>query len=284
MLRMVVAAGMALGLVSVSLQMASAEPIRLTRITHIYGISADATDPAKVYLATERGYYVAGINGMADLLSADESPVLGFAPAPKSGGAIYSTGAEHQGIRVSIDNAKTWIAVGKPTAATPGPFLALDVSPANPKYLYGTAGMEVFRTQDGGVTWQGQSPAPGTPIDVAASVKDANTVFLATAKGLFGSKDGGKTWADAISTEIGKATTMVAATPDGSTYAFVAGVGLMKSADGVKWDTVAPANAFDGALLHFAVSSANGQLYAVTQFMKIIASTDGGKTWAAFAR
>ena len=284
MLRTVVAALGGLALTAASAAGASAEPIRITRITHIYGIAADPVDPGRVFLATERGYYVAGRNGMADLLSAEEAPVMGFAPPTKAGGAIYSSGGEHQGIRVSIDNGKTWIAVGKPTATTPGPFLTVDVSPANPKNMFGTVGAEFFRTVDGGVTWQSQGPTPAAPIDVAASPKDANTVYLASVKGLYVSKDGGKIWTQAAGVATDKVATLVAATADGSIYAFVGSVGLLKSTDGAKWDVVAAPTAFDGALLHMAVSPVNGEMYTVTQFMKIVASTDGGKTWSPFVR
>ncbi|MBT3396562.1 MAG: hypothetical protein HN423_05220, partial [Alphaproteobacteria bacterium] len=45
----------------------------------------------------------------------------------------------------------------------------------------------------------------------------------------------------------------------------------------------AAAYMFDGALLHL-VGNFGGTLFAVTQFMKVLTSDDGGRTWASFMR
>lgn len=77
--------------------------------------------------------------------------------------------------------------------------------------------------------------------------------------------------------------TLVEAGADGTLYAFVSGTGLMISAGGANWKLAAPAEAFDGALIHLT-AAAGGPAYAVTQFMKILSSGDGGRAWAAFAQ
>ena len=75
---------------------------------------------------------------------------------------------------------------------------------------------------------------------------------------------------------------MVASVGDGRVFAFVIGQGLFVGGNaGQPWDLVAPATAFEGALLHLAGNFA-GTLFAVTQFMKLLVSDDGGGTWTAF--
>ena len=79
-------------------------------------------------------------------------------------------------------------------------------------------------------------------------------------------------------------TSMVQTMADGRVFAFVIGEGLYVGGDsGETWTLMARAEAFDGALLHL-VGDFGGSLFAVTQFMKILTSNDGGKTWASFMR
>jgi hypothetical protein len=49
------------------------------------------------------------------------------------------------------------------------------------------------------------------------------------------------------------------------------------------WTLMAVAEAIDEALLHL-VGDFGGSLFAVTQFMKVFTSDDGGRTWASFMR
>jgi len=57
----------------------------------------------------------------------------------------------------------------------------------------------------------------------------------------------------------------------------------MTSTAGVDWELAAPAAAFDGPLIHL-VAAAGSPAYAVTQYMKILTSGDGGRAWAPFAQ
>jgi hypothetical protein len=72
--------------------------------------------------------------------------------------------------------------------------------------------------------------------------------------------------------------------PDGALYAFVLGEGLMRSAEApLTFQTVS--NAFgDAYLLHLASDpSDSGRLFAATGDRLILASADGGRTWAPLA-
>lgn len=257
---------------------AVAEPIRLTRITHIYGVVPAAADPAKLYLATERGFFLAGPDGNADPVSVAANPLLAF--AARADGALLATAGERQGTLLSRDGGKTWVRFG--ADGQPGPFLAIDAAPANPLVAYGVAAGSVYRSGDGGRAWAETSPAPAPVVDIAIAAGTPEAVYLGTARGLFRSDDGGKTWAVAPMAGATRPASMAATLADGKTYAFVAGTGLVElAADGKAWTVLSPPTAFDGALLHLA-ARLDGSLVAVTQYMKLVVSADRGKTWTPY--
>ncbi len=257
---------------------AHGEPIRLTRITHIYGITPDPADPAKVLIATDRGFFVAGPDGNAEQLSTEGTAFQAFAPVPN--GTFLVTGAAGQSPRVSRDFGKAWDPVS-PTGTFPGPFLVLEASPVDPLTVWGATGTTIYRSMDAGRTWAEVGPAPAPVVDLAATDINRDTAFLGTARGLFRTGDGGKTWTQVAVEGATRASPLVA-TIDGNTYAFVTSIGLVQlSPDGKAWSVVAPASAFDGALLHLTARS-SGRAYAVTQYMKILVSDDLGRTWSPF--
>ena len=81
---------------------AFAEPVRLTRITHIYGVVPAAEDGDKLYIATERGFFLAGPDGNAEPVSADGAPLLAF--AARADGTLLATAGERQGTLFSRDH------------------------------------------------------------------------------------------------------------------------------------------------------------------------------------
>ena len=139
-------------------------------------------------------------------------------------------------------------------------------------------------SRDGGESWEVVGPAPQGLIDLAASSTGPATLYAATQGGLLRSEDGGKAWEDAY--WLRQPATMVHATPDGTVYAFVAGTGLIRTAEPtLSWQTVSQ-DGFGGAYpLHFAVDPSNqSQLYAITfdpenKAQALLASDDGGETW-----
>ena len=76
---------------------------------------------------------------------------------------------------------------------------------------------------------------------------------------------------------------MVFTTRDGDVYAFVVGSGLLHATEpALAWQSLG--GDFSGAyVLHFAVDPTNKErLCAITNKNTILASRDGGRTWAAF--
>jgi photosystem II stability/assembly factor-like uncharacterized protein len=158
----------------------------------------------------------------------------------------------------------------------------MDVSPADPKRVYGAHGGNLQISRDGGHTWEVVGPVPEGLIDIAASSRDPATIYAATQSGLLKREDGGRSWQDAH--WLRQPATTVHVTPDGVVYAFVVGTGLIRTTEPkLTWHTVSGSFG-DEYVLHFAVNPTTGQFYAVTMHPQthrqgVVASRDGGKTW-----
>lgn len=120
----------------------------------------------------------------------------------------------------------------------------------------------IYKSTDNGETWEIlPSTASGTPhiadeFDFIwnLAVNPANTaqdeVYAATWRGIYRSTNGGETWAVAKASDpgtvnTGTVTTDVIVTPSGVIYAHTRESGVLKlwrSADGVNWSSIAPAN------------------------------------------
>jgi hypothetical protein len=70
----------------------------------------------------------------------------------------------------------------------------MDVSPADPKVIYGSYG-KIQVSRDSGSTWAIAGDAPAGLIALAASSLDAKQLYGATEKGLYISEDAGTTGA-----------------------------------------------------------------------------------------
>jgi photosystem II stability/assembly factor-like uncharacterized protein len=209
---------------------------------------------------------------------------MGFTPDPSGPRSLYASGhpagGGNLGFIASIDNGETWTQVA-PGADGPVDFHQMTVSFANPEVLYGAYGaLQVSR--DAGKTWSVIGPLPAKLIDLAASAKDANTLYAATEGGLMASRDGGQTWETVID---GAPVSLIEVTADGSLHAFVLGRGLVRAAEAdMNFETTA-ADWGDQILLHMAVDPADSnRMFVASHQGDIFASTDGGTNWAAFGQ
>mgnify|MGYP000135488809 CR=1 FL=1 len=258
----------------------AAETVRLSEVSHLHGIAVDATDPARLYLASHHGVWLTNPDGTATRVSDNRNDYMGFTPNPSQPGSFFASGHPERGgnlgVLFSVDGARTWRQV---SSGVNGPvdFHSMDVSIADPNVLYGHYG-SVQVSRDAGKNWEVAGKPPADIFDLAASGKDPNTIYAATRGGLMISRDAGRTWQAA--SMVQRPATMVATFADGTVYAFQVGVGLLRTSEpSLAWQTVA--NGFgDAVLLHFAVDPTDPrQLYGVTDKSIILASRDGGKTW-----
>ena len=71
---------------------AQAQEVPNTRIAQIYGMAADPSGEALLYLATERGFFVVGPSGLAQQLSPGTQKFTGFAAHPRESGTFFAAG------------------------------------------------------------------------------------------------------------------------------------------------------------------------------------------------
>ncbi len=261
----------------------AAETLKLNEVSHLHGIAVDPSDPSRLYLASHHGVWLTNPDGTATRVSDNRYDYMGFTPNPAQPGAFYASGhpegGGNLGVLVSTVGARSWKAVSKGVNG-PVDFHSMDASLADPTVLYGHYG-SVQVSRDAGKTWEVTGKPPADMFDLAASAKDANTVYAATRNGLMVSRDAGKTWQAAYMVQ--RPTTMVTTTKDGTAYAFQIGTGLLKTTEpSPAWQPVS--NGFgDAILLHLAVDPTNPErLYAVTDKSAILVSQDGGKTWKPY--
>ena len=154
----------------------------------------------------------------------------------------------------------------------------MTVSKADPKVVYGLhGGIQISR--DGGQTWAMAGPTPGQVIDLAASAKDARTLYAGTTEGVLESKDEGRSWQPAYL--ITRPVSLVETDNDGALYIFMVGVGFLKR-QGHDWTRLA-SDFGERYFTHLAVDPNDAKrLYATTSTGELLASTDGGQHWQPF--
>jgi photosystem II stability/assembly factor-like uncharacterized protein len=252
----------------------------LAKKTHFHGIAVDAKDPSRVYLATHHGFYVVAPDGTATRISDNRNDYMGFTPHPTDPDVFFASGhpatGGNTGFLQSTDGGRTWrqLAMG---VRGPVDFHQMAISRSDPRIIYGVyGGLQVSR--DGGRTWEMRGNVPPKLFDLAVSATDPNRLYAATQGGLLVSTNGGGSWQPAhynISP-----SSMVQTTAKGDVYAFIAGLGLLRSPDGsLRWNFVSK-DFGDRYLLHLAVDPSNADLlYVVTNKGELLKSTDGGGAW-----
>lgn len=257
--------------------------VQLRQSTHIHGITVDPENPSQLYLATHHGLFLVSPDGKATRISENTYDYMGFTPHPAEPSVLYASGhppgGGNLGFIVSTDGGKTWQQRAKGVNG-PVDFHQLDVSKANPEVIYGVhGGLQV--SKDSGHSWELVAAPPGDLIDLAASAKEVDRLYAATKRGLLYSEDGGKSWQ--IAYLIKRPVSLVHTTLDGEVYAFVVGTGLIKAQEpSLVWDLVSR-DWEDSYLLHLAADPTHPErLYAVTQKGEVLASQDGGRSWAEF--
>lgn len=258
----------------------------LARQTHFHGIAVDISDTSRIYLATHHGLYVVDQDGKVTPLSQPRDDFMGFTAHSSDPLVLYASGhpvsGGNLGFIVSRDGGRSWTRLASGVGG-PVDFHQMDVSKADAMVIYGVYG-DVQRSADGGKTWSKIGPAPEGLIDLAASSKDASTLFAATQRGLFKSTDAGKSWQ--IAHIVARPATMVYATRTGDVYAYMVGSGLLRAKnESPNWEVVSPGPGAD-VFLHFAADPKDGKrLYAVTynpqtRAQSVVTSGDGGVSWA----
>jgi photosystem II stability/assembly factor-like uncharacterized protein len=253
--------------------------------THYHGIAFARSGPATLLLASHHGLFALTKDGKATRVS----PVhdyMGFSPDPVDPLGYYASGhpagGGNSGFLKSADGGATWKQLS-PGVGGPVDFHQMDVSPADPKTIYGSYG-ELQVSRDGGQSWAVAGTPPAGLIALAASSLKADQLYAATKQGLYVSTDAGAGWQ--LLEFAGEVVSTVKVGADGSLLAFVLGRGLMKASERKPDDWTLLSNSFAEAIpLHIAVDPVNARHLALTtQDNGVFESIDAGATWAPFGK
>ncbi|HET6157223.1 MAG TPA: hypothetical protein VFE34_02670 [Dongiaceae bacterium] len=265
---------------------AAADSITLSDLekqTHYHGLAVDPADPSRLYLAIHHGFYRVGADGMATRLSQMQD-FMGFTQHPTDPSILYASGhpssGRNLGFLMSADGGASWTQISQGLDG-PVDFHQMDVSPADPRVIYGVyGGLQISR--DGGKSWTMAGSVPQGLVALAASARSADRLYAATQNGLLYSEDAGVTWqAPAFKGEV---VTMVATGADDALYAYVVGRGLMSAREN-RPDTWSSLSADPRIQLHLAIDGRHPErMFAIAHKAGIIQSDDGGNNWRSFGR
>lgn len=232
---------------------------------------------------------------------------------------VIFVGTASGGVFRSLDNGTSWTPVfdAQGTALSIGD---VAIAPSDRRIVWlgtgeannrqtSTWGDGVYRSLDGGTTWQFMGLRETQSIGrVVIDPRDANTVFVAAVghlfgpneeRGLYRTRDGGATWQKVLYVDANTGVTDVAITPDGRTllaatyerrrraFGFVGGgpgSGLWRSTDdGDHWQRLTSGlPSGDDGRIGIAIAPSNPAIvYAAVENRKggVFRSTDGGVTW-----
>jgi len=121
-----------------------------------------------------------------------QTNVSSLAVAPSNTDILFCGANSGGGVFKSIDHGLNWALV---TLNEPiGNAIDIKIHPLNPDIVYISDGAKIFKTVDGGSTWDLIFTASGTVEQFYIHRTQPNIVFAATASGLLKSEDNGTSW------------------------------------------------------------------------------------------
>lgn len=262
-------------------------------------VAIDPATPSTILISTLDGVWRSVDGACTWTLSSNGLPISNgsfytqtLVQNPGNPDVLY-LGSEFNGVFQSVDRGQTWTPLFSPFFQSSVNAIAID--PTNPSTLYlaasygdpkaGTSGGGVFKSIDGGASWDaGTSPGNLPFRSVALDPANSLRVWAASStQAIFRSDDGGATWSPA-SAGLTDVSVDALLAPAGSpfVYAGTVGSGVFRSGDGGdSWSASDPGMQ---AYLGFAVladSSTAGVAYAAgyPYGAAIAKTTDGGTTW-----
>ncbi len=170
---------------------------------HIHGIGYDSQNQ-RLFVATHYGIFV-WQEGHLFQLGQSRDDYMGFSSHPSDPNMIYTSGhpanGGNLGVLKSDDGGVTFRQIFRGLKGETVDFHSMTISPANPNVLYGWFMERLYRTRDGGRSWQ-FAAARGLPKEglcfgapcLAADGQNAAGVYASTRLGLMLSRDFGENW------------------------------------------------------------------------------------------
>ena len=241
-----------------------------------------ASDPAHLDVLTAFGFTRSSDSGVTWSHAFGPCDVDGSAAAyaPSAPNIVYA-GCTGQGTYRSDDDGATWHAIPFVTnSPLDGGAKALAVDPGDPDVVFDVCGNcwwmgGIWRTTDGGQTWQNVATMPTLGFSVAIDPDDPEHIVVGTTNGVVVSRDGGDPWSGPYG-------------PGGMIAAFDPGSGalwgildeastssVLRSDDGgTTWTTI-PGSPTELT----ALAAAGGDVYVGDKNNYVSQSTDDGATW-----
>ncbi len=245
----------------------------------VHAILPVEPDPGQLYVFDEMGFGTSTDAGTT--WSSAFGPCTGdayaAAYAPSAPQIVYA-GCAGGGTYRSDNGGAAWNAVPITVGAVTEGVGALAVDPSDPDLVFAICSncSTIWRSSDGGDTWQNVGTMPTWGTSVAIDPSDADHIVVGTGKGVMVSQDGGNTW----SGPYGSGQISVAFDPDTSAlWAIVyesAAASVLRSTDGgATWTTI-PGSPTELTTL----APAGGDVYVASKAGTVSQTTDGGTSWS----
>ena len=193
-----------------------------------------------------------------------------------AGGYYYDGSTSYYKVYKTIDAGNSWSDI---TGIILGPPESILIDPRNPSKVYVGTGWGIFRSSDGGQTWQknnGYAYAYALAIDPS----DSNILYAGYYKSCYKSIDGGVNWTSYSGSLYGSCNKLIACSASSTRLFYASNAGIYKSVDsGVTWGashTGIKANRIPA--LAVAPSSPN-IIYIEVANNGFFKSSDSGNSW-----
>ena len=277
---------------------------------NVYCVVPDPSHPATLYAGTALGVFKSVDGGASWAASRAGMPAarvqtIVIDPAATNtlyAGTLTPSGAPSLGMFKSTDGAANWTSINNGlidpiSGFSPVDIAALVFDPSNSQTLLaGTRFSEIFKSTDGGATWQAKTNGGfDLALEVSSFQFDPShpaTVYAASTQGFLKSTDGGETWG--FFGDAGIPFFVLAIDPTSPSVIYAGddtGFGILKSTDGgnhwIQMNNSLPTNpGVAGStnwpfVISLAVDPANrSTIYAGTYGNGLFQSKDGAATWA----
>jgi hypothetical protein len=258
---------------------------------HIHGLGYDSKNN-RLFIATHYGIFI-WKEGKLFQLGQSRDDFMGFSLHPSNPDVVYTSGhpksGGNMGVMKSEDGGVTFKQVFRGLSEETVDFHSMILSPANPNILYGWFSGKVYRTKDGGKSWE-FALARGLPSEglcwgapcFSADGQDERTVYSGTRNGLLISRDFGDNWTAAGSDVGGIGGIGVNPRNSKNLFGFTEKLGLATSQDaGKTWRRATEGLKLSPKEFIFAFAfhrSDPNEIFAATG-EQIFQSIDSGKTW-----
>jgi hypothetical protein len=236
-----------------------------------HSLLVDPGTPGRVLLGTHGGLYESADGGRSwTFAKLEGQDAMNLARA--EGETIWAAG--HDVLAKSVNRGATW------TDVRPDGLPGLDVhgfasDPKRPDRLYAAiAGQGLFRSTDGGGSFELVSKEVGPAVMAIAVTPDGRVFAGDMQQGVMVSSDGGKTWRRALAAAV----MGIAVSPGDPERLLATGPGIFLSTDGgKKWDDVFATPDGSGPVA-WSPSDPN-VAYVVGFDRKLYKTTDAGVSW-----